>query len=167
MSSEQNELETLTEIFRNAGAKNPELWARSQVNEGINQLARFSFLKAISSEWLNESEVEWIDSQINYYYGVGDPCSQLQPALKEMVDKGVRKEAILDLIRVIQYKTLYQACATIDNVYESDAPVSNWALYEQDEDCNPVNTIGGLHESLLQFDPSGNEMRPRKENGSS
>lgn len=46
----KDDLKSLTEIFRQAGAKDPESWASSQIEEGINQLARFSFLKTITSE---------------------------------------------------------------------------------------------------------------------
>ena len=55
-SLKNDDLESLTEIFRKAGARNPEMWAGSQIEEGINQLARFSFLKTITSEWLKEDE---------------------------------------------------------------------------------------------------------------
>ena len=158
----QFELESLTKIFKDAGASEPELWASSQINEGINQLGRFSFLKTITSGWLKENDIEWVNNQIEYDYSKpGDPCSQLPKALKEMLDKNVNRNAIVDLIRVIQYDTLYQVCATIDMTSEPDTPVRAWGLYEQDEDENPLDSINSLSESLLNFDPSGNEMRPR------
>jgi hypothetical protein len=34
-------------------------------------------------------------------------------------------------------------------------------LFQKDENYNPTVEISGLHESLIEFDPSGNEMRPR------
>ena len=158
----KNELETLTEIFRQAGAPRPETWAESQINEGINQLARFSFLKNITSEWLKENEYGWIDKMINGLDAASDvPCSQFGTAVKEMLEKNVSKEAIVDLIRVVQFETLYHVCSTIDKTYEVTTPVTNWRLFELDDDDNPVATIGNLHESLLQFDPSGREMGPR------
>ncbi len=39
-----NEME-LTELFARLGARDPEKWARSQIKEGIPQLARFLFLR--------------------------------------------------------------------------------------------------------------------------
>ena len=158
----KNDLEGLTEIFKKAGAINPEMCASSQFEEGINQLGRFSFLKAITSEWLKEDDVNWVDNQIEFNYTrPGDPCSQLPMALKEMLDKNVSRETIIDLIRVIQFNTLYHVCSIIDKTFETDTPITNWSLFELDENDNPKDILNGLHESLLEFDPSGKEMNPR------
>jgi len=35
----------LTELFKKLGAEDPESWANSQVEEGINQLGRYLFLR--------------------------------------------------------------------------------------------------------------------------
>jgi len=41
-----------------------------------------------------------------------------------------------------------------------------WGLFQLDGDGTPVPPcIGGLHESVLETDPTGREMRPRKEAG--
>jgi hypothetical protein len=40
-----DELQELTELFARLGAPRPESWARSQLEEGIPQLARFVFLR--------------------------------------------------------------------------------------------------------------------------
>ena len=162
-SLKNDDLESLTEIFRQSGARNAEIWAGSQIEEGINQLARFSFLKTITKEWLKEDEVNWIDNQIKFSYTrPGAACSQLPMALKEMLEKGVSREAIIDLIRVIQFNTLFHVCSAIDKSILADTPVTNWTLYETDDDDNLKASIDALHESLLDFDPSGKEMRPRE-----
>ncbi|HET6990517.1 MAG TPA: hypothetical protein VFJ43_04295, partial [Bacteroidia bacterium] len=122
--------------------------------------------KTITSEWLKEDNLSWVDNQIEFNYSrPGDPCSQLPKALKEMLDKNVSREAIIDLIRVIQFNTLFHVCSAIDKSFEADTPVANWTLYEVDDDDNPKNSITGLHESLLEFDPSGKEMEPRNDEG--
>jgi hypothetical protein len=38
------DLDELTALFEKLGARRPELWARSQLREGINQLQSFYFL---------------------------------------------------------------------------------------------------------------------------
>ena len=158
----KRDLESLTDVFRQAGATNPDMWASSQIEEGINQLGRFSFLKTITSEWLKENDLSWVDNQIEFNYTrPGEPCSQLPKALKERLGKNVSRETIIDLIRVIQFNTLFHVCSTIDKSFEVDAPVTNWILYEVDADDNTKDSINGLHESLLEFDPSGKAMRPR------
>jgi len=162
-SLRKDDLKDLTAIFRQAGAEDPESWADSQIEEGINQLGRFSFLKAITSQWMKEDETNWVDNQIEFDYSAPeDPCSQLPMALKEMLEKNVKRETIIDLIRVIQFNTLFHVCSAIDRSFEPDTPVTNWSLFELDDDENPKSRIDGLHESLLEFDPSGKEMRPRE-----
>lgn len=148
-------IQQLTEIFRQAGAKDPESWAASEVEEGINQLARFSFLKSITSELLKAGDIHWCDNQIEYNYSEkGDRDYKMVEALKEMIDKDVEKAAIVDLIRAIQYNTLFHICGIIDRAFERDTPINNWGLFEVDDNDNPTRRIGGLHESLYEFDPS-------------
>lgn len=158
------EILALTEVFREAGATDPELWARSQVQEGINQLARFSFLKAISAAWLPETATNWVEAQLHSTSAVSSgPGAQLVTAVQEMVSKGVRLESIVDLVRVIQFEALFHVCQTLDVGNESDTPLADWALFEVDEQGQPTRTINALHESLLEFDPSGRELYPRPE----
>jgi hypothetical protein len=156
------EILALTEVFREAGATNPELWARSQVQEGKNQLARFSFLKAISTDWLPETATDWVEAQLHSTPTTASyPGAQLPAVVQEMVTKGVRLESIVDLVRVIQFEALFHVCQTLDVGNEADNPIADWALFEVDEQGQPTRVIDALQESLLAFDPSGREMRPR------
>lgn len=163
MENKQYDLEALTEIFRQAGATDPESWAASEIEEGIPQLARFSFLKAITSVLLKEDDLAWVDNQVEYNYrDAQEPGAQIAGALQEMLAKNVSKEAIIDLVRVIQWETLSHVCNTIDCTYQPGTPIDYWGLFQKDDDYNPTVEIGSLHESLLEFDPSNNEMRPRR-----
>jgi hypothetical protein len=163
MANKEQELKRLIEIFKEAGAIDPESWASSEIEEGIPQLARFSFLKALTSVFLKETDLDWVNNQIEYNYSrLDNPCAQIVPALREMLDKNVSRESIIDLVRVIQFETLMHVCSTIDSGENAGTPISNWGIFQKDEeDDNPTVEISGLHESLLEFDPSGNEMRPR------
>jgi hypothetical protein len=80
--------EELTAVFRKLGARNPEGWARSQILEGINQLARFLFLRQAWRLIVSEDDARWIESAIKQaeakpqepYAGVGlalKPCDRL------------------------------------------------------------------------------------------
>ena len=53
--------EELTAVFRKLGARDPESWAGSQIREGINQLARFVFLRKAWSLIVKEDDASWID----------------------------------------------------------------------------------------------------------
>lgn len=41
-----------------------------------------------------------------------------------------------------------------------DLPLVNWTLFEVTDEGEPLHPIGGLHESVLDTDPSGREMPP-------
>jgi|SRR6476661_1903839 len=150
------EVLALTEIFRRAGAAHPEAWARSQVHEGVNQLARFSFLRTISETWLPENATNWIETQRQIPTTADTPPgTPLSSAVRELLTKGVSPEQILSLIRTIQFETLSHVCQTLDGAIEATTPVQHWALFEIDAQGLPTRPIQALHESLLEFDPTG------------
>jgi hypothetical protein len=156
-------LQELAEIFRRYGADDPEAWARSQLEEGIPQLASFSFARAMWACVVDEEDDRWIDQQIEWAKDrPNDPCAQIGPALSEMLSRGVSRRAIVDLVRVIQYGALYHAASLIDGSRQEDVPIRNWALFQGDDDDHLVAVIQGLHEVLLSLDPTGREMRPRE-----
>ena len=156
------DLRRLADVFRQHGANDPEAWARSQLEEGIPQLAIFCFSKALWEGVVDETDDGWIDREIEWAKArPRDPCAQIGPALEEMLAKGVSRQAITDLVRVMQYEQLYHVCSLLDGARTVDLPVSDWTLHQVDEDGEPVAIIDGLHEVLLGMDPTGREMRPR------
>lgn len=161
-----DQLRRLTEVFRQHGARDPETWARSQLEEGIPQLAIFCFARALWDGVVPEGDDGWIDEEIRHAESrPGDPCAQSGLALAEMLAKGVSRQAIVDLVRVFQYSALYHACALLDGSLGVDLPVSQWTLHQTDDEGRPVAIIQGLHEVLLGMDPTGREMRPRGDVG--
>ncbi len=77
------ELRSLTEVFRRAGATDPESSAHSQLAEGIPQLAIFSFAKALWNGVMPEDDDEWIDQEIEWAKSrPRDPCAKVAPRWK-------------------------------------------------------------------------------------
>ena len=64
MSNEQD-IHKLTEYFRAWGVRDPEGWARSQVNEDIPQYARLVFLKGAWQTVIDDGNTSWIDHVID------------------------------------------------------------------------------------------------------
>ncbi len=160
-----DELQSLTEVFRRAGAIDPESWARSQLAENIPQLAIFSFAKALWNGIIREDEESWIKEEMEWSRAhPSDPCAQMGPALEEMLAKNVSRRAIIDLVRVMQYSAIYHACMILDGARVEDVPITDWLLHQIDEQGSPTAIIQGLHEVLLGMDPAGREMRPRNPN---
>jgi hypothetical protein len=59
MSREQD-IQEPADHFRALGADEPESWARSQVEEGIPQYARFVFLRQAWTNVIPDGDTSWI-----------------------------------------------------------------------------------------------------------
>lgn len=155
----------LTALFQELGAQNPEAWATSQVTEGINQLHRFLFLRKAWERVASESNDEWIDKQIvASMQNPGQPFAGIGHSLTRMLAAGVAREDIVDLVRGMQAQLLFDICYLLDDpsINEESLGDIGWALVETDPNFEPTQSaISGLHESLLDTDPTGREMRPR------
>lgn len=160
------EIERLTECFRALGAPEPESWARSQVEEGIPQYARFVFLRAAWSRIIADGDTSWIEPTIaDSARRPRDPGSSAGPILERMLTAGISRDDITELARVMQWAVLFDLSYQLSDpgvtIYPDGVPHVDWTLFEVDEDGNPLHPIDGLHESVLDTDPSGREMRPR------
>ncbi len=158
-------LEELTHLFRKLGAKEPEDWASSQLHEGINQLGRFLFLRQAWREIVPEDDYSWIQAEIDHSaQNPGEPCSGIGQALKNLLAQGADPQDITDVVRVMQYNLLFRLCYMLSDPGEVEPEVQHisWGLVQIDEDGEIVDSIDALHESVLETDPTGREMRPRE-----
>jgi hypothetical protein len=160
------ELERLTAQFRAMSAPNPERWARSQIEEGKPQFARFVFLREAWNSVIKDGDTTWIESSIaESERRPTDPGAGIGPALKRILESGADPADLAVVVRVMQWQVLAALTEQLDDSravdYPSnDVPRVNWALYQLDKDDNPLHPITSLHESVLQTDPSTREMRP-------
>jgi hypothetical protein len=165
--SKEEEIQLWTERFRVLGAKDPEGWAKSQVNEGIRQYARFIFLREAWSQIIADGDTSWIESQIvGAEKYPGGPGGGIGPALKRILAQGVSREDLAGVVRTKQWELLsglaYQLADPGMVEYPDDAlPQVNWELFEVDPNGKPLHPISCLHESVLQTDPTGREMCPK------
>lgn len=58
------DLAELTGLFRKLGANNSEEWAASQVNERVNQLGRFLFLKQAWTKIIDENDHSCVSEKL-------------------------------------------------------------------------------------------------------
>ena len=161
-------LEELTALFRKLGAPRPESWASSQHHEGIDQLSRFVFLREAWRCVVPPDDTRWIDAMRKRATRSPDaPCAGAGPALERMLAAGVDRKDINELARVMQYETLFALCALLDEggpaSSEPELADLGWQLKRVDENGDVVGPIAGIHESVLWLDPSGREMRPKKD----
>lgn len=153
----------LTELLTQLGAPDPAAWARSEVEEDIPQLARYVFLSHAWRHVVDQDDETWIDSWLEEAERSPDsPGAGIGPALRRLLASGVDRRALTEVVRVMQYSALFNLCLLLDEPPEGVTRISgrSWALVEVDDEGNVGRHIAGLHESLLETDPSGREMRP-------
>jgi hypothetical protein len=158
----------LTTLFQKLGAKNPESWAQSQINEGIPQIQRYLFLRQAWKQIIHEDGESWINKEIQQAdRDPYEPYSGIGLALKRLLAIGAQHQDLIDIARGTQAAMLFQFCLLLDypDFTEPELESFAWGLFEIDENDNPVlPRIGGLHESVLDLDPTGLEMRPKIKN---
>jgi hypothetical protein len=158
-------LEALTELFRKLGARNPEGWARSQHNEGIDQLARFVFLRQAWKAVVSPDDVSWIDRTIeSVKRRPSEPGAGIGPALEHLLAAGADREDIHEIVRVMQFELLFSLCYLIDDPGDLEPELADLSrrLVRTNEQGKTIGTIGSLHESVLETEPTGHEMRAQK-----
>jgi hypothetical protein len=154
----------LAAMFRRLGARDPEGWARSQVEEGIPQLARYLFLRQAWRQVVKEGDSGWIEASIERAQTHPDePYAGVGHALTKLRALGTTDEEITDVVRGMQAQLLFSLCYLLDDPGEVEPEVEDvaWVLAQVDTEGNVLGTVGGLHESVLETDPTGREMRPR------
>jgi hypothetical protein len=155
----------LRQLFSRVGAKDPEGWARSQAQEGINQLHRFLFLRQAWSNVVSEGDHAWMESAISRAEAYPDePYAGVGGALKRLMNAGASRDDLSDLVRGMQAQLLFNLCYLLEDpsLAEPELAEVGWALVETDSEFEPTGrTIGALHESVLETDPTGRAMRPR------
>lgn len=150
----------LVALFARLGARNPEQWAKSQLGGNIPQLARFLFLRQAWELVVNSDDRTWIQTQAATDSSA--PGSAITPALKRLREKGASEEDLTTVVRVMQWRLLSAFCYLLDDPgnLEDEAGDIAWRLFEVNKNGDPIAVISGLHESVLETEPSGREMRP-------
>jgi hypothetical protein len=157
-------LEKLIEIFTKLGARDPEQWARSEAEEGIPQRARFLFLRQAWKLVVDENDETWIaKAEEQSRSRPNQPGAAIGPALERLIASGASNEDLTTVVRVKQWELLAALCYLLDDPGDIESEVQDiaWQLYQVDDKGQPTTAISGLHESVLEMDPTGREMRPK------
>lgn len=154
-----NELE-LTALFERLGARDPSSWAQSQIHERIPQLARFQFLGQAWRLVVDENDTAWIESALGVQADA--PGRAIHGALQRALENGISKRDVTAIVRVMQRRLLFGLCYLLDDPgdVEPEAADIAWSLFQVNDEGRPLAVINGLHESVLETDPTGREMMP-------
>ena len=155
----------LAALFARLGASEPEIWARSQILEGIPQLLRFLFLKAAWRNVASDGDTSWMRSAVERANSrPEEPYAGLGLGLGHCLRQGVDPVVLNEMIRCAQATMIFRIGYLLDGADFSGSDELrdvSWALFQTDADGRPTGpAIGGLHESVLEIDPTGREMRP-------
>jgi hypothetical protein len=164
MSLFTSKLSRLTRLFEIAGARDPSTWAKSEVDEGIPQLARFMFLRQAWRSIIPDDDISWIEREIQSATRNPDaPGSELGVALARLQKAGASPRDLSVVARNAQWQLLHSICYLLSDpsIEEEELQHVAWRLFEIDEKGNIGRPVGGLHESVLETDPTGREMRPK------
>jgi len=163
MHSNDTTITKLTRLLEIARAPDASSSALSETQENIPQLARFLFLRQAWSEVCPDGDTGWIAAAVaDAKAGPDEPGAGIGPPLERLLAAGVAPKDISDIVRVMQWRLLFQLCYLIEDPGELEPELSHvaWGLFELDASGQPLRPIRGLHESVLETDPTGREMRP-------
>jgi len=158
----------LTTLFRKLGAEDAESWAHSQAMEGLPQLARYLFLRQAWRQVVPEDDPGWMGRAIdNSKKRPLDPYAGTGHALARLLELGAAEEDIVDLVRGMQAELLFKLCYLLEDPGDVEPEVEEvrWCLVQTDGEGKVLDSINDLHESVLETDPTGREMRPRQSAG--
>lgn len=164
-----------SKVFAQLGASAPADWVLDgdDREEARAQLLRFLFLRGAVRSMASTEHLDWIENEIaNAQRDPGGPMAGGGLAMSSMLEQGVRKGEIAELVRATQAATIFDLCYLLSGGEFEEAEEElaaehglgplGWALVALAENEAPGDmVIAGLHESVLAADPEGRQMRPR------
>lgn len=153
MAAKKWNTDELTEAFRSLGAREPESWASSQLEEGIPQLHRFAFLKALWEAVDGPASKVWVAAARDGENELPDEAAMT--ALKRMKELGVTDDDITNAVRAAHEEQVYFVAQVIDDSagalaeldYDGDETDVQWGLFVIDDKGKPKAPIDSLQES--------------------
>jgi hypothetical protein len=137
-------LEGLTQRLRELGAPDPENWASSELHEDIPQTAAFVAMRNLWPDLIHP----WRDPEV----------LARVPASRALLDAGVAPEVVSKAMCVAAFQGVIGTLWELAGGDETPAGAPWVRLMEVAPDGQLTGrAVGGLHESLLSIDPTGEE----------
>ncbi len=158
--------EELVRLFASVGARSVSEWVKYVRDDPEPQLARYLFLQQAWERLISERESDWIEDSIaRFRKDPSAPYSGLGAALERVLAAGATRNDLTEIARCLQAQALFNVCYLLDGRAHAHPGLEsvNWSLFRVNEDGEPYGPpIAGLHESVLDTEPSGREMRPKE-----
>jgi hypothetical protein len=123
------------------------------------------------SLWLmvpSEDDLSWV-RRIAALPFKAQPLGDYGALVKRMLECGLSEYEIARFAKIVGYETAFSVAYLLEDPAAGFAANSNpehvsWALFQTNQNvATPIAPLCGVHELLLSMDPSGREMRPKKE----
>ncbi len=107
----------------------------------------------------NIGDDDWIKKEVARE--LGSPSGAIGPALQRILAHGASEDDLTTIVSVMQWELLFGFCYLHDDpgLLELEVKDIAWRLFQVDRHDQPIAVIGDLHESVLETDPMGKEMR--------
>lgn len=130
----------LTTKFEKLGVPDPSNWAKSQINEGIDQLARATVLRAMADIVVRSSKMPEL---------IAD---EVRDASKRIENAGVSSTDLALIVKTAVYRSLSDMMVLFDDCaeFENNPGQVHARLFKLDDNFEPASAIEGLHESWSQ-----------------
>jgi len=124
------------------------------------------FARSVWSLLPDEEDTRWVRSMAARPLNVTQPCGDEGALIKRMLDCGLSEYEIARFAKLVSYEVAFgltymlgDAGAGIEGMKRDRI---DWALFVTGTSSDdPKERMYGMHELLLQLDPSGREMCPR------
>ncbi|MDP2344348.1 MAG: hypothetical protein Q8O67_25540 [Deltaproteobacteria bacterium] len=137
-------VEALRSVFTALGARHPERWARSHVQDGVDQIGRFVFLRALWGRIVKDGR--FLDKMRKNQ-------SELTPVVERLLIAGADEDDVTALVRALQVGLLVDLCQLLDDPADNDEGV-RWGLWRMDKRGLPLWQLGDLRLDVLDVDPA-------------
>ncbi len=130
-------------MFTALGAPKPERWARSHVEDGVDQIGRFVFLRALWGRVVKDGR--FLDK-------LRKGATELTPVVERLLLAGVAEDDIVSLVRALQVRVLVDVAQILDDPSDNDEGV-RWGVWRMDKRGLPLWQLSDLRLDILDVDP--------------
>lgn len=136
----------LTSKFEALGVPDSASWARSQMNEGIDQLSRATVLRAMADIVVESQKMPKLFAETDW------ATDEVRLAARRIDDAGVSSDDLALIVKAVVYHSLSNMIVLFDDCaeFENNPGQIQVGLYKLDDDLEPASPIEGLHESWSQ-----------------
>ncbi len=137
-------MHALEAVFTALGAREPARWARAHVEDGLDQIGRFVFLRALWGRVVHDGR--FLDK-------LRKERGEHTALVERLLLAGVDEADLVGLVRAMQVRLLVDLCQIVDDPSDNDEGV-RWGLWRMDKRGLPLWQLGDLRLDLLEVDPA-------------